>query len=171
MHPKARTAPDKYPHRPLSADQQRKIGEAHRLLGTRPPKAGRPWTDEEAGLLGKLPDAEVAQQTCRSLVAVRCERRRRHPCVRMSGKEASRAGNEPGSRPDWLQLAAKTRADFPLALALFSNSADLEHGRSFIIQPRSTIRNNSEIFSTRPAAIRSILIKATFRLPRSMSLR
>ena len=88
MHPKARTALDKYRHSPRSAEHRRKIGEAHKRLGTRPPKAGRPWTDEEAEFLGKLPDAEVAKRTGRTLVAVRCERRRRRiPAYAREGKK------------------------------------------------------------------------------------
>jgi hypothetical protein len=87
MHPRAREALAKARPKRLPAEQRRKIGEAHQRLGTRPPKAGRPWSEEEARLLGKLPDAEVAQRTGRTLVAVRCERRRRSiPAYARPGK-------------------------------------------------------------------------------------
>jgi hypothetical protein len=57
--------------RPLSAETRRKMSEAHRRLGTRPPKAGRPWTPEEDGLItGELPPMEVAVRTGRTLSTV-----------------------------------------------------------------------------------------------------
>jgi hypothetical protein len=48
------------------------MSEAHRLRGTRPPKAGRPWTAEEDALARELPAAEAARRTGRTLRAVRC---------------------------------------------------------------------------------------------------
>lgn len=47
-----------------------KMSEAHRLRGTRPPKAGRAWTTEEDDLVRTLPPAEVAARTRRTLAAV-----------------------------------------------------------------------------------------------------
>jgi hypothetical protein len=48
----------------------KKVGQAHRKRGTRPPKAGRPWSPEEDALLRKMSPAEVARQTGRTLSAV-----------------------------------------------------------------------------------------------------
>lgn len=61
--------------RNLSAEHRRKISEAARARGVRPPKAGRPWNLEEDALLGTMPDEQVAERTGRTLGAVR-ERRR-----------------------------------------------------------------------------------------------
>ncbi len=61
--------------KPLPEETKRKIGEAHRRRGTRPPKAGRPWTAEEDRLLAELPDAEAARRTGRTLGAVAARRR------------------------------------------------------------------------------------------------
>src|SRR5258708_2109378 len=47
---------------------------AHRQRGTRPPKAGRPWTEAEDALLRTMPPAEVVRRTGRTLSAV-CSRR------------------------------------------------------------------------------------------------
>ena len=49
---------------------RQKMSTAHRRRGTRPPKAGRPWTEAEDALVRALPPAEVARQTGRTLVAV-----------------------------------------------------------------------------------------------------
>jgi len=46
------------------------MSEAQRRRGARPPKAGRPWTDEEDALLRSLPAMEVARRTGRTLSAV-----------------------------------------------------------------------------------------------------
>ncbi len=54
-----------------SDEARRRMSEAQRARGTRPPKAGRPWEPEEVALLGTMPDDEVAQRTGRSLAAVR----------------------------------------------------------------------------------------------------
>jgi hypothetical protein len=53
-----------------SDEARRKMSEAHKQRGTRPPKAGRTWTAEEDALLLQLPGVEVAQQTGRSISAV-----------------------------------------------------------------------------------------------------
>jgi hypothetical protein len=53
-----------------SDETRAKIREAQRRRGTRPPKAGRPWTDAEDELLRTLPPAEVARRTGRTLTAV-----------------------------------------------------------------------------------------------------
>jgi hypothetical protein len=56
--------------RRLSAEHRRKLSEASRRLGRRPPKAGRPWTKAEEALLRRLPAAEVVRLTGRTLTAV-----------------------------------------------------------------------------------------------------
>jgi hypothetical protein len=61
--------------RPLSAETRRKMSEAHKRRGTRPPKAGRPWTAFEDRLARKLPVAEAARRTGRTDSAVKCRRR------------------------------------------------------------------------------------------------
>jgi hypothetical protein len=59
----------------LSATARRKMSAAHRRRGTRPPKAGRPWTAAENRLLRELRPPEVAERTGRSLAAVYGRRR------------------------------------------------------------------------------------------------
>ena len=54
----------------LSKTTRRKMSEAHRVRGTRPPKAGPAWSTEEEALLRTLPASEVATRTGRSLSAV-----------------------------------------------------------------------------------------------------
>jgi hypothetical protein len=57
--------------RSLSAETRRKMSEAHRRRGTRPPRAGRPWTvAEDALLTAGLSAVEVAARTRRTLGAV-----------------------------------------------------------------------------------------------------
>jgi hypothetical protein len=56
--------------RSASSDTRRKMSDSHRRRGTRPPKAGRPWTPAEEALLRQLPAAKVAQKIGRSLKAV-----------------------------------------------------------------------------------------------------
>jgi len=56
--------------RRLSEGHRRKISEVNLRNGNRPPKAGRPWTEAEDALLRKLPAAEVAEQSGRTLRAV-----------------------------------------------------------------------------------------------------
>lgn len=58
-----------------SAEARRKMSESHRRRGTRPPKAGRPWSADEDSLFQDLSATEVAQRTGRSLVAVYMRRR------------------------------------------------------------------------------------------------
>jgi hypothetical protein len=48
---------------------------AHRLRGTRPPKAGRPWTSKEDALLEKLRTDEIVARTGRTKAAVYLRRR------------------------------------------------------------------------------------------------
>jgi hypothetical protein len=59
----------------LSAEHRRKISEAHRRRGTRPPTAGPPWTAGEERLLRTLPALEVARRTGQTLGAVFDRRR------------------------------------------------------------------------------------------------
>jgi hypothetical protein len=56
--------------KPHSEEARRKMSAAQRARGTRPPKAGRPWTAEEDEAVRTLPAAEAAQRTGRSLSAV-----------------------------------------------------------------------------------------------------
>ena len=56
--------------RPLSAERRRKMSEAHKRRGTRPPKAGRAWEAWEDKLLRTLPAAEVAKRTGRGMAAL-----------------------------------------------------------------------------------------------------
>ena len=53
-----------------SPETRRKLSEAARKRGTRPPKAGRPWTAEENALARQLKCGEVAERTGRTLKAV-----------------------------------------------------------------------------------------------------
>jgi hypothetical protein len=53
-----------------SEETRRRMSEAHKRRGTRPPKAGRPWTPAEDGAVLTLPPAEAARRTGRSLGAV-----------------------------------------------------------------------------------------------------
>ncbi len=55
-------------------EARRRMSEAQRARGTRPPAAGRPWEPEEDALLGTMPDEEVARRTGRTPGAVRCRR-------------------------------------------------------------------------------------------------
>ena len=61
--------------RSLGAETRRKMSAAHKRRGTRPPKAGRPWTAEEEALVRQLAPAEVARRTGRTLKAVYAWRR------------------------------------------------------------------------------------------------
>jgi hypothetical protein len=54
----------------LGDETRRKMSEAHRRRGTRPPAAGEPWTPEEDELARTLPAAEVTLRTGRTLTAV-----------------------------------------------------------------------------------------------------
>jgi hypothetical protein len=60
---------------PHSAEARAKMSAAHKRRGTRPPKAGRPWTAEEEALVRQLPPAEVARRSGRTLKAVYAWRR------------------------------------------------------------------------------------------------
>ena len=57
-----------------SEETRRRMSEARRNRGTRPPKAGRPWTEQEDTLVRTLPAKEVAKRTGRTLTAVWCRR-------------------------------------------------------------------------------------------------
>jgi hypothetical protein len=54
----------------LSPETRKKMSEAHKRRGTRPPKAGRAWTAKEDRLVLELPPAEAAARTGRSMSAV-----------------------------------------------------------------------------------------------------
>jgi hypothetical protein len=53
-----------------SEEARRKLSEAHRQRGTRPTRAGRPWSSKEDAVLPGLPAAEVARRTGRTREAV-----------------------------------------------------------------------------------------------------
>jgi Ni/Co efflux regulator RcnB len=54
----------------LGEETRRRMSEAHKRRGTRPPAAGRPWTAEEDQLVRRLPAQEVAARIGRTLAAV-----------------------------------------------------------------------------------------------------
>jgi len=58
-----------------SEETRRKMSEAHKRRGTRPPKAVSPWTEQEDALVRTLPGKEVAKRTERKLRAVYDRRR------------------------------------------------------------------------------------------------
>jgi hypothetical protein len=57
-----------------SEESRQKMSAAHKRRGTRPPAAGVPWSAKEDALLDKLPAAEVARRTKRTVSAVRSRR-------------------------------------------------------------------------------------------------
>ena len=60
--------------RRLPVETRRKMSEAHKLLGSWPPAAGRPWTAEEDALVRTLRIAEVVERTGRTVPAVKNRR-------------------------------------------------------------------------------------------------
>jgi hypothetical protein len=56
--------------KPHDAETRRKMSEAHRRRGTRPPAVGRLWTPEEDELARALTPAEAARRTGRTVEAV-----------------------------------------------------------------------------------------------------
>jgi hypothetical protein len=58
-----------------TAEARRKMSEAQRRSGTRPPRAGRPWSAAEDLAVCALPPGEPAARTGRTLVAVWSRRR------------------------------------------------------------------------------------------------
>jgi hypothetical protein len=56
--------------KPHSVEARRKMSEAHKRRGTRPPNGTRLWTAEEDAIVAKLPAAEAAKRTGRTLIAV-----------------------------------------------------------------------------------------------------
>jgi hypothetical protein len=61
--------------RKLSEETRRRMSEAHKKRGTRPPQAGWPWTAEEDELVRTLPPWKAVPATVRSLSAVYTRRR------------------------------------------------------------------------------------------------
>ena len=59
----------------MSPEARRKLSEAHKKRGSRPPKAGRPWTAEENALARQLTCREVAERTGRTSKAVYPQRK------------------------------------------------------------------------------------------------
>jgi hypothetical protein len=74
-HPEAGTVDAGAEGGGASTEARRKMSAAQRRRGTRPPKAGRPWTAEEDALVRALPAKEVAARTGRTLGAVHDRRR------------------------------------------------------------------------------------------------
>lgn len=58
-----------------SAETRRKMSLAHKRRGTRPPKAGRPWTSDEEAICRTLSIADVMLRTGRTENAVKARRR------------------------------------------------------------------------------------------------
>lgn len=58
-----------------SAETRARMSAAHRRRGTRPPKAGRPWTADEDRLCRTLAIADAARETGRTVFAVKARRR------------------------------------------------------------------------------------------------
>jgi hypothetical protein len=86
-----------------SDETRRKLSEAQRPRGARPPKAGRPWTAEEDALVRQLPPGEVAGRTGRTMKAVLSRRRLlkvpdRRTRESRARKAARNAAQGPGSR-------------------------------------------------------------------------
>src|SRR5262249_26605268 len=58
-----------------TGEARAKMSEAHRARGTRPPWLGPPWSPKEDALVRRLPAAEAAARTGRTLAAVYSRRR------------------------------------------------------------------------------------------------
>jgi hypothetical protein len=107
-HPRARAALARYWGRSPSPETRQKMSEAHRRRGTRPPKAGRPWSREEEQLLGRLPDREVAARTGRTVHAVRGQRQRLGiPSFHGSGGEQAVGDNHAAGDGNARRIAAR----------------------------------------------------------------
>ena len=91
VHPKTLAALERYHRQGHSPATRRKMSETHRRLGTRPPKAGKPWTPEEDALVRTLRPPEAARRTGRTLEAVWSRRR-------VLGLPDGRAGREISGR-------------------------------------------------------------------------
>ena len=96
-----------------SAEARRKMSEAHKRRGTRPPSAGPAWAPHEEALLGRMPDEEVARRTGRTLVAV--QNRRYLLRIEMFGRRgrglAARGGRGRSERPcRWPRLQDRSAA-------------------------------------------------------------
>jgi len=61
-----------------TAEARRKMSEAQRRRGTRPPNTGSPWTEQEDALVRTLPAKEVAKRTGRTLSEVWTRRQQLH---------------------------------------------------------------------------------------------
>jgi hypothetical protein len=74
IHPNTLAALERCRGQKPSKASRQKMSEAQKRRGAWPPAAGRPWNADEDGLLGTMPDAEVARRNRRSLNAVRNRR-------------------------------------------------------------------------------------------------
>jgi hypothetical protein len=70
-------------------------------LGLRPPlrPGGRPWTEAELGLLGTMPNDELAEQIGRTAGAVRCMRTRRGIATAEDRRRREHQADERGKQP------------------------------------------------------------------------
>jgi hypothetical protein len=60
---------------PLTNSTRKKLSEAHKRRGTRPPWIGTPWSAEEDELVRTLPAPEVVKRTGRTIPAIYARRR------------------------------------------------------------------------------------------------
>jgi len=63
---------------PAAHLERAKLSAIHRRRGTRPPAAGRTWTDRELALTGTMIDRELAEQFGRAVQAVALKRKSVH---------------------------------------------------------------------------------------------
>jgi hypothetical protein len=73
-HPNALKALARFWGKRPSKETRRRLSEAARRRDASTPSAGRPWTEKEKSLLGKVPDKEVVARTGRTIDAVRSRR-------------------------------------------------------------------------------------------------
>jgi hypothetical protein len=62
--------------RKASDETRKKLSDANKRRGTRPPKAGKAWTEHEEELARTLPIPEVVRLTGRTYSAVKCRRKK-----------------------------------------------------------------------------------------------
>jgi hypothetical protein len=110
---------------------RRKMSEAHKRRGTRPPLAGEPWTAEEDALLGTMKDRDVAARIGRSESAV-SERR-------YALDVAAFTERAPPGKPIWTPAKDRllgTMSDVDLARRLHCSPMAVFHRRRKLGNPR-----------------------------------